>query len=119
MSEPRVVESDIRAIIDTDPAIDLYPHILNANILTNKVSRVATEKSITVTDDELKVIEKYVAAHFYSLVDPQYIEKETGRARGKFPERDWYGIAKMLDPTGVLDSEEVTPNITWLGTVID
>lgn len=63
----------------------LTPYIRIANQVTDRVATAAVDnKNITLTSAELEVIETWLAAHFYTKMDPVYTSKSTGGASGSF-----------------------------------
>ena len=95
-----------------------------ASALTNKVS--SADSNGTLDEEILFEIETYLAAHFYALRDPQYMEKKTGDASAVFQGRTgmkldstlWGQTAITLDLTGFLASVNRgihKASITWLG----
>lgn len=121
---PRTTETKVKAALgenNIDEDIDIYPHIVTAGVLVDRINTRATADSITITATELEVIETYLSAHFYALADPQYVEKQTGKASAVFMGKTdmgldytpWGQMAKMLDPTTTLSS--VTVGGYWLG----
>jgi hypothetical protein len=83
----------------------LEPYIRAGNLFVNRVVTCAAGKRVTISDDELKEIEGWMSAHFYTKSDPVYQSKSTGRASGSFvrnpttPE-PYLDAAIMLDPSG-------------------
>jgi len=69
----RVIQSEVLAIIDVDSTItDLTPFITIANLLV-------TEKLSTIhSDDMLKEIERWLAAHFVAIRDPRAKSESIG-----------------------------------------
>lgn len=123
----RTTEDEVRAVLDTDPTINVQSYISNASVIVDDIATRATTMSLTVTSARFKLIETYLAAHLYALFDPQYQEKETGKASatfqghtGKGYELTWWGqMAISFDPTGMLRDESegvATPDGNWLGT---
>jgi len=104
----RVESYEVRDVIDTfleDPQIDKF--ITTANII------VDNNCDSGLSDDELKQIELYVAAHLVCLRDPRLLEEKTtdwalkyqrGGVAGKMGlEQTSYGqTALMLDRSGGL-----------------
>ena len=121
----RVTNEEVRALIDTgDPNLSVAPFIDTATALTDYVSAQDTLGMLNAA--LLKEIEKYLAAHFYEHLDPQYTEKTTGDAEAKFQGEfgmgldgsKWGQTAKRLDVTGTLDSLDRPKHkvsLAWLG----
>lgn len=119
----RVVESDVRSVIETNPAIELMPFIVTAHTLLDSLSNCMNGGN---TEEMLFEIEKYMAAHLYAQRDPQYQSKSTGRASATFQgqtalgfESTWWGqTALRLDGTGCLagsDRKKTKVSAAWLG----
>ena len=116
----RIEEADVRNLVETDPDLSMVPFIRAASLIVDRVIDCATERGYTITDDEAATIEMYVAAHLYSLRDPQYMSKSTERASASFMARDWLAAAKMFDPSGCLDATltaKTHVGVKWLGKV--
>jgi hypothetical protein len=122
----RTSQDDVRAIIDTDPDLDITPFIEAANSLVDKVEECAIDKGKGLTTRQLHMIETYLSAHLYALKDPQYTSKRTERAAATFQGKTamgldstyWGQMAKIFDTSGCLDafgSSRATVGITWLG----
>ena len=120
----RVTNEEVRAIIDDDSLISVTPFIDTATALTDRVAAQDSGGILSVAI--LKEIEKYLAAFFYSLRDPGFMEKKTGDASAVFDGQTGLGLdynrygqqAKMLDETGFLDtlsSKKHQVAIGWLG----
>jgi hypothetical protein len=126
--------SDVKSIItaathdEQGTAINLTAFIRAANLLTNKVQSNDTGGLLNAND--LKEIETYLAAHFYTFRDQQYASSKTDDSSdtyqgqtGMYFESSFYGqTAKMLDVTGYLANLEDKAkkgrkkvDITWLG----
>ena len=106
----------VRAVIECDPAITLDQFIETANALTDYVASQDTDGILSTK--MLKQIETYLAAHYYSLRDPQYKSKTVGDASGVYQDRNWWDEAKRLDLTGTLAAMEEgvqEAKIIWLG----
>ena len=123
----RTNEVEVRAVIDSDLSIDVSFYMNSASIVVDRIVRKATRLGITIPDDELKLIETYLSAHFYALKELQYSEKATGRARGVYQGQTgmgfnstlWGQMAVELDPTGELDGGDTEATLSWLGTPIE
>lgn len=80
----RVTETEVRVIITTS-LTDLSPFITVANQMID-----AKLLSYGYTDAELKEIERWLSAHFVSVVDPKLIEEEIGDSKDK------HALPKMI-----------------------
>lgn len=120
----RVTEDEVRAVIEVDETIDMYPFIAAANSLTNRVATLDTDSILDTAT--LKEIERYLAAHCYAHRDQQYTSKSTGSASGSFQGQygmrlegtKWGQMALTLDFTGTLASLQRMKNkatVNWLG----
>jgi hypothetical protein len=109
---PRVTSGEVQAILleNYDGSSSLVPFITAANLTVTQVSTTASSKSITLSDDTLKEIERWLAAHLYVMSD-QVLEREVvGRSGGSFQGKTGMNLdaskfgqmAKMLDPSGIL-----------------
>jgi len=116
----RTTEDAVRELLETDDSINIEPFIDAANAVTDYI---VSQDSDGILSSALKVqIEKYLAAHFYALKDPQYSSKSTGGASGSFiraqagqgfKATDWGQQAVDMDITGTLGKRRVSAN--WLG----
>jgi len=92
---PRVNVSDVRQIVDTillDAKI--LVHIRTAQVLMDQVFA----SDITLNENTKKEIERYLAAHFISVSEPEHgglVEHEIGATRAKFPDN----LGKFLEST--------------------
>lgn len=118
----RVTEEEVRGIVDTDENISIAPFIDGATALTDYVS--AQDSGSVLNAALLKEIERNLAAHFYALKDPQYLEKKTGDASAVFQGETgkgleytpWGQTAKDLDVSGTLATlGQKTVGMSWLG----
>lgn len=110
---------------DYDGSTDLTPYIDTAAAVVNRVAACAVNKGFVLSSDELELIERWIAAHFYAMSDQPYLEKETERARGKFQgvtkmhfEATKYGqVAMDIDYSGCLTniSKRTFARVDWLG----
>jgi len=131
----RAGEDDVKAIItvanqdELANLINLTAYIRTANKIVDKVSSNDTDSELT--NDDLKEIETYLAAHFYTFRDQQYASTKKGDAQDNYQgktamyfDSSFYGqTAKMIDVTGYLaglqtsaeNGGKITVNIDWLG----
>ena len=121
---PRTDQATVSKVIEVDDDIWDDVFVTTASVLVDRL--VSVNDDATITDDIFTNIETYLAAHFYALRDPQYQFKSTGKAQatfqgqtGKGLDLTWWGqTAKVLDPTGLLESifdNEGEVGIYWLG----
>ncbi len=120
---PRTTSELVGGIIEVDATISLVPFIEISNALV-------TEKLGDLFDDtRLELIERWLAAHFYTNRDPRAVSERAGpvsqtlqSAVALHLNSSHYGqTAMLLDTSGTLKrlSEGkalVTGGATWLGT---
>lgn len=112
---------------DYDGTTDLTPYILIASRITDRVATCASNKGITLDTEELEVIERWLAAHYYQSSDQALASKSTGGASGSFQgqtgkrlEGTKYGQAALdLDYSGCLNAIQMRAfaGAKWLGKV--
>lgn len=128
----RTNDAQVRAVIETEEDHDLYPFILNANVLIERVKTKATANGTALTENELTVLETYVAAHLYFLRYPKVAELNQGKIKAKFQvgqlgkglEASYWGqYALSLDHSGTLAAVTGSSNAgvqhvegSWLGS---
>jgi len=123
----------VGGIIEVDAAIDLAPFILTANeLVTEKCDTAEADYSA----ERLELIERYLAAHFYTVRDPCAVSEHAGPVGatyqsqvGLFLSTSHYGQqAMLLDTNGGLAALnrdiarpriKRTASVTWLGTEED
>ena len=108
--------------LGNDPS--LRPYIDTAAVIIARVITCATSKGFTHTSAELELIERWLAAHYYTRMDPTYTSKSTAGASGSFtsPKDDterYRQSAIELDASGclklILSRNKATA--VWLGKV--
>ena len=110
MADPRVDPEDVKTIIDTNLTDDqITACIYTANRLTN--ARLL-DAPVDIAKDVLFEIEKYLAAHFITLREPQAASEDIGSGdyrvtyqgkTGSGLSSSMYGqTAQALDPSGRL-----------------
>lgn len=125
----RASSADVRAIIDSDTALNLSPFIEAASGLVDYI--VTQDANSIMSAAQLRKCETWLAAHFYAHRDPQYSTKSTEKASANFQGQTamyldstvWGQTAKVLDLTGTLaklDDQARTGKVrkatlTWLG----
>lgn len=103
---------------------DLQPYIDTATVIVDRVVTCATAKNYTHTAAELELIERWLAAHYYTRMDPTYTSKSTAGASGSFtsPKDDterYRASAIELDASGCLKQilSRNKASAAWLGKV--
>ena len=86
----RVTADEVREIIDVDASLDLSAFILAANVLVT--NRLAGDHDV----DTLKEIERWAAAHFVSIREPNSRLDQIGDARR---EKQVGGLGRQLEST--------------------
>ena len=104
---------------------DLTIFITTANLIVNRIVTCAATKGITLEDDYLTMLEAWLAAHAYGMVDRGAASKTTGSAsitfNGKtgmnFEGTPFGQFALGLDYTGCLNSMQTKARagIFWGG----
>jgi hypothetical protein len=107
---------------------DLTPFIETASSVVDDVSLCASQKGTPLATAKLELLERWLSAHCYCLVDRLYYSRKTGKAEGIFQGRtgmnlDYtpYGqMAKSLDPTGCLVAvtSSMKAGMMWLGKTL-
>lgn len=120
-----LVEGILLRDYDTDDRPSLTPFIRAANVIVTRVAACATRKSISLSSDELREIETWLAAHCYCLSDQTYAAKQTEGANATFHgqtglnlDSTRYGqMAQALDYSGCLVniSKRQFASVDWLG----
>ena len=103
----RTNEDAVKGIVEVDGSIDLQPFIDTANSLVTDVCAPAANK---LSDAQLELIERWLAAHFYCIIDPQTVREEVSTLRTVYQQQVGYGLdqtrygqqAKLLDTSGAL-----------------
>lgn len=112
----------VKGVIAVSANCNLTRQIKWATLITDRMVTCATEKGYSHTSEELIEIETLLAAHAYSIFDPQYVSKSTDGASGSFDVKQWAHAAIQLDGSGCL-SAILGPNLQgsrvasmdWLG----
>lgn len=104
----RVTDAEVAEIVDVDSGTDFAPFILTATLLTDDVAENDTGGKLDAA--RLKEIERYLAAHFYSMFEQQPASEHAKTVSQSFQHRVDIGLdftrygqqAKLLDSTGYL-----------------
>lgn len=122
----RTTEAAVGEIIEVDSSILLDPFIETAASLVDDIAAHASSPGAA----RLELIERYLAAHFYTLRDPRAVMQKADVVSQTLQSKvdlglntSHYGqMAITLDPTGVLRSASKgkrTGGVTWLGNEED
>lgn len=126
----------VGGIIELDDTIDVSPFIDTANLLVNRLCVPATDADDNpyyTDDNELEMIERWLAAHFYAIRDPRNVVSTVESLVDRFESRvdlhldiTRYGQQAMfVDTSGALAEYNRTiakgpiarrrVGVTWLG----
>ena len=125
----RTTSEAVADIIETDVAIDLTPFIATSSAL---VTKHCAEKNSAYTEAELELIERWLAAHCYTVRDPRTTRENLGKLETTFQSKvdlglntshygqmammlDWYGGLAALNETMINGGGRRVVGITWLG----
>lgn len=126
----RTTAALVRAILrdDYDGESDVSPFIASATVVVTRVAACAVAKLEPLTVEELELIERWLAAHYYGCTasnDRPIQEQTTEKAKGVFQgrtgmalESTYYGqVALTLDPSGCLAAvtKRTKARLTWAG----
>lgn len=125
----RTTEGKVKAVIEVDDDLWSDDFITNASIMVDNLA--ASGSASSLSSATLEVIETYISAHLYALVDPKPLQEKASRSTTKFQGKTdmglnatfWGQMALSFDYTGTLAgmtntdglSKELT--IAWLGVV--
>lgn len=124
---PRTTSSAVETLLagDYDGTTSLTPHIDTATAIVDRVEDCAAARDRTLTEVELELIERWLAAHFYAMVDQPYQSKTTGRSSATFQGRTGmhfeatkYGQSAVnVDYSGCLAAigKRRSARVVWLG----
>ena len=129
----RTTEALVKAVLrlgsqggDYDDANNpsLTRYIAAANLLTTRVATCATNRGVTLSDDELTEIETWLGAHYYTKADRVYQSKSTNGASASFvldpknPE-PYKAVALEIDISGCLAALLAgnRARLKWVGKV--
>lgn len=119
----RTTEEAVRAIIELDDDMDITYALEGANLLVT--SRCASLKKYS--DAELEMIERYVAAHLCTLLDPRTTSEQAGSVQVSYQSKvdlglstSHYGqMAIVYDYYGGLRKDRILQDLKWLGSDIN
>ncbi len=109
---PRTTPTLVSEIIEVDSVIGLTPFIAAANVLVTRVcaSATKTDGSAYYVEDDLTLIETWLAAHFYCMRDTRVASESAGPVSASYQHQvglilkaSMYGQqAMLLDSAGGL-----------------
>jgi hypothetical protein len=106
---------------DTRNLPSLDPYVEMATAFVDRVVICAAAKGIAITDAELELIERNMAAHYYTRTDPLYASKSTLSASGSYARGKEVEVYKAnaieLDPSGCVNAllGRKKASMSWLG----
>lgn len=121
---PRTTSSRVESILvsDYDGETDLTIYIESANSMTTDIAECAEENGTTLSATKLELIEAWLSAYFYALMDKPFVRKQTADASAEFQvakdrSNNYLQGAMSLDPTGCLAALSSGNNAQayWLG----
>lgn len=87
---------------DWDGETSLTPYIDTASAVVDNAVELAAADGESYAASTLELMERWLAAHYYTVMDPLYKSKSTNRASASFNERSYKDVALELDPLGYL-----------------
>lgn len=116
----KMVEDVLQQCWDSSTKLDRYMRI--ASLVVDQVATCATEKGHAQDAAVLKEMETWLAAHYYTKMDPVYTSRSTDGASGSFvrnkdtPE-PFLDAAMNLDFTGCLNAiiNKKRASVGWMG----
>lgn len=121
----RTVSIDVQELLQRNydsrnsPSLDVY--VAMATSFVDRVVTCAANKGIVIDDTLLELIERNMAAHFYTRSDPLYASKSTLSASGSFARGKEVEVYKAnaidLDPSGCVNAllNRKVASMNWLG----
>jgi hypothetical protein len=125
---PRTTSGAVQGVLggDYNPDYPLEPFIATASAMVDALLVYAADIEVTVSATVAELIERWLAAHCYSVMDQPFESNTTAQSSARYQGRTnmylesrHYGQqAIMLDPTGylrALNKGTVNAEIDWLG----
>jgi len=115
----RTTELAVQNILGTnyDGSTDVDPFIATATNIVDRLSALDTESVLSATT--LELIERWLSAHFYTVMDPLKKSEGRGKSNASYNDRSYLDMAKMLDSSGNLGNlmSGKSISVKWLGLV--
>lgn len=132
----RTTKELVAEIVDLDPTKKVDPFIEAATYLVTRCCSTAVVGDTTVpyySDEDLELIERWLAAHFYCVMDSRALQEGVSSLRIQYQSRVDIGLdvthygqqAKLLDTAGGLAALDAAASsgrlklkggVKWLGT---
>lgn len=116
-TNPEAVKEILGENYDTVNCPVLTPYIKAATLIIDRVVACASDRGVTHTASELREMERWMAAHFYTIYDPIYKVKTTANSSATYFDRSYLDAAKALDVSGCLGAimSGQRASLDWLG----
>jgi hypothetical protein len=110
---------------DYDPDWSVASAIETASVMVDNVVACASRKNVTLSTTNLEILERWLAAHYYSVSDRPYEQKRTQQSWAKYQGKTGMGLesshygqtALGLDPSGCLEAinAKARAGVFWVG----
>lgn len=87
---------------DYQSSLSVTPFIDSATLVVDRVSTCATGRGVTLSSEELELIERWYAAYLYTRVARRYRSKQTGKASATYEDTTYLDGAYGVDASGCL-----------------
>lgn len=110
----RTTPSDVQAIVEHDPTVSMVPYIAAASAMLDQVV-ASCKPAASLSTAKLKIIETWLAAHFYSVRDQQFSQETEGKGSATYQGQTQMNLtsskygqtAMMLDGSNCLASRNL------------
>lgn len=103
-----------------DPRIQLTPFIQTASVFVDDLVTEAATQSVPFSTGKRELVERWLAAYFYTVSDALYTSSSAGGASGSFLRdgNEYLKTAAALDPTNTLMADIASNSAKgmWAGT---
>jgi hypothetical protein len=122
---PRTNVTQVQRLLayNYDGRADLQTYVDSASVIVDRAVNLAAERGVSLLATEQELMERWLACHLYTKMDPLYASKSTAGASGSFvasknePERYKEGACN-IDYSGALRIilNRQVARAFWLGT---
>lgn len=117
---PARVEGVLNKDYDFKNRPSLTPYIDAANSVTTRLVSKAASAGVSIGSDTAELIERWLAAHYYTRSDATHTSRTNMGASASFPRKgdEYRQVAVELDPSGLLAgilSGLLKVDVFWLG----